>query len=795
MADKRQLGAQNLIRAAAIGFLLILSINGSRARAGATAQAETPTIAPVITDIEIDGKVLTVIGANFSSGAKVLLNGEPQKTRFDSPTQLTAKKSGKRLHPGDNLQVRNPDGTTSPELLYYKEPYEISVMANDMAYSPVTDRLYVSVNSQAAQYANSIAIVNARTAQVETTIAVGRQPSKLAFSDDYRFIYVVVEDGLKAQRVNLGTSRVDLQVDLKTAFGVEGCAFAGTDLRVMPGHPETIAVALECNQYTIGAVVAIFDNGVRRPAIVTGIFTGSALCFGATADTLWGYEESSTNVSQYQIDAQGVHLVDKPFEGLLSYARQRLVLHNGLVYATNGRVVRPEQRTFDGRFFTQEAFGANASALDTNTGRAYFGQRDGYDFAIAEFDIRTYRLTRYYKAYYGLVSELGQMVSCGSAGLALLVPPLLTTGRIVIFPLSLMKPGPTYEPPPPVPITGGVRRIPLPNYEIAYDASRQRFYASVPSVFAKYGNSIVPIDPIAGTVGEPVWAGSEPWQMAVTDDGQYLYTVLFGGRAIQRLRLPDLGLDLRYPLFNDGALFQGPMSTTAAEILTVPGHPESLVVARWGDHNHDPFDSDGVAVYDNGVKRPASTPNWTNGSPRINTIQLSAAANTLYGLTTDSSDHTFTRMGLDSSGAHITASREFVGDENVSKMRCQGGLCFTNTGLIIDPETQTRLGRFRFDLSPLHIGGTNLVLPDVAHNRVYFIVALDSNSGGGVYVLAYDLSTRMEVASYRALDGLKNIVSFWAWGNDQFAFSTGEEVVFFPKSLLQPSAPSASAPH
>ena len=53
----------------------------------------------------------------------------------------------------------------------------------------------------------------------------------------------------------------------------------------------------------------------------------------------------------------------------------------------------------------------------------------------------------------------------------------------------------------------------------------------------------------------------------------------------------------------------------------------------------------------------------------------------------------------------------------------------------------------------------------------------------------------MEVASYRALDGLKNIVSFWAWGNDQFAFSTGEEVVFFPKSLLQPSAPSASAPH
>ena len=117
--------------------------------------------------------------------------------------------------------------------------------------------------------------------------------------------------------------------------------------------------------------------------------------------------------------------------------------------------------------------------------------------------------------------------------------------------------------------------------------------------------------------------------------------MLFGGRAIRRLRLPDLALDMRFPLFNDGAFFQGPMSTTASEILALPGRPESLIVARWGDHNHDPFESDGVAVYDNGIKRPDSTANEFSGSPAINTIQLSSSGTAIYGLTTSNSGFTF----------------------------------------------------------------------------------------------------------------------------------------------------------
>src|SRR5262245_3919175 len=149
-------------------------------------QSATALGSPIVTGAEISGKVLTVLGQNFSEGAEVLINGEKQKkTSFESSVRLIAKKSGKKLKTGDNLQVRNPDGSISPDFFYNLQPYAITVAANDFVYSPVTDRLYASVSSQAPQYANSIAIINAQTTQVEATIPVGRQPDKLAFSDDY----------------------------------------------------------------------------------------------------------------------------------------------------------------------------------------------------------------------------------------------------------------------------------------------------------------------------------------------------------------------------------------------------------------------------------------------------------------------------------------------------------------------------------------------------------------------------------------------------------------------------------
>jgi N-acetylneuraminic acid mutarotase len=79
------------------------------------------TVAPKIFSATVKGRKLLVAGENFDTGAVILLNGEEQKTRNDDQdltTKLISKKAGKKLRPGDRLQVRNPDGTLSEEFTF-----------------------------------------------------------------------------------------------------------------------------------------------------------------------------------------------------------------------------------------------------------------------------------------------------------------------------------------------------------------------------------------------------------------------------------------------------------------------------------------------------------------------------------------------------------------------------------------------------------------------------------------------------------------------------------------------------
>jgi hypothetical protein len=78
---------------------------------------------PVITDAMVEGKKLIVSGSGFDSRAKILINGDEQKTVNDeqNPTgRLIAKKAGKKIKRGESvmLQVRNSDGTLSSEFSF-----------------------------------------------------------------------------------------------------------------------------------------------------------------------------------------------------------------------------------------------------------------------------------------------------------------------------------------------------------------------------------------------------------------------------------------------------------------------------------------------------------------------------------------------------------------------------------------------------------------------------------------------------------------------------------------------------
>jgi hypothetical protein len=73
---------------------------------------------PQITGATKSGKKLFVTGANFLAGAKILINGEEQKTKVDSSVMLIGKKAGKKIKSGDKIRVRNPEGLDSTEITF-----------------------------------------------------------------------------------------------------------------------------------------------------------------------------------------------------------------------------------------------------------------------------------------------------------------------------------------------------------------------------------------------------------------------------------------------------------------------------------------------------------------------------------------------------------------------------------------------------------------------------------------------------------------------------------------------------
>jgi hypothetical protein len=80
---------------------------------------------PAINSAEVKGKKLIVTGNEFDAGARILVDGQAQKTANDAEnpsSMLIAKKAGKNIARGQRvtLQVRNPDGSLSPEFSFMR---------------------------------------------------------------------------------------------------------------------------------------------------------------------------------------------------------------------------------------------------------------------------------------------------------------------------------------------------------------------------------------------------------------------------------------------------------------------------------------------------------------------------------------------------------------------------------------------------------------------------------------------------------------------------------------------------
>jgi hypothetical protein len=98
-------------------------------------------------------------------------------------------------------------------------------------------------------------------------------------------------------------------------------------------------------------------------------------------------------------------------------------------------------------------------------------------------------------------------------------------------------------------------RLPLAYLEVDLDANDIVFdpvsgtlFASVGSAGGTYANSVVPIDPATGKLGEAIPVGLEPNKLALSGNGQYLYVGVDGESSVARVNIPLRIVDLRWHL-------------------------------------------------------------------------------------------------------------------------------------------------------------------------------------------------------------------------------------------------------
>jgi len=306
------------------------------------------------------------------------------------------------------------------------------------------------------------------------------------------------------------------------------------------------------------------------------------------------------------------------------------------------------------------------------------------------------------------------------------------------------------------------RIVSLMTNDLIFDPGTQKIYTSVP------GNpgSITPIDPVTGALGQPIPVGNEPLKLAISDNRQFLYVGLDGEAAVQRVDLATQTAGLKFSLGSDPSV--GPFFVEDMEVL--PGSPQSIAISRKYS-NASPRHA-GVAIYDNGVQRPTTTPGHTGS----NVIEFSTLSSRLYGYNQETTEFGFRRMTVGASGVTVLdVFDSFMGDLISGfgvDIKFDGGRIYTTSGRVIDPEARTVVGTFS--------GAASLsVRPDTVLGRVFFLIPTGSPTAK---VSAYDLNTRqlLWTEEIPGVSGSPN--NLVRWGAKGLAFRTTGGQVFLIES-------------
>ena len=171
------------------------------------------SISPASVDAGGPSFTLTVTGTGFVAYSRIMWNGYQLSTTLVDSSTLTATISNWDIatpHTA-SVSVYNPTpggGTSSSQTFPVTIPEQpgvrlVSLKANDLAWDPYQQKIYVSVPGVSSVNPNTITVLDPFTGELTGSRFVGSDPDRVALSDDGQFLYVGLRGASSVERLTL----------------------------------------------------------------------------------------------------------------------------------------------------------------------------------------------------------------------------------------------------------------------------------------------------------------------------------------------------------------------------------------------------------------------------------------------------------------------------------------------------------------------------------------------------------------------------------------------------------------
>jgi len=318
---------------------------------------------------------------------------------------------------------------------------------------------------------------------------------------------------------------------------------------------------------------------------------------------------------------------------------------------------------------------------------------------------------------------------------------------------------------------------------IIYDPYSRNIMASVGSGSSEVtGNSIVAITPETATVGTPVPIGSQPENLALTSDGQVLYTILSGSQSIGVFNMLAQSAEFTY------AVQPGTGTDTSPAPRGIAAQPgsESTVAIDLGSWA-------GNAIYNFDLTNKTAAMVGQASGPYSGSCISFLDAGDMLAFDTDTSGATLDHYTVTPAGFTYYDYSQYT-ESTLNDFGCfklSSGLAFANAGGVANPATvpATQIGVFPVSASGGEFSTSQSFAPDASLQSAYYLVNTEasSNSSGEPPdgIESFNLNTFMPLSkvslNMETIEGNTSYtgVDVIRWGQDGLAVLTSGGHLYF----------------